>query len=136
MKYLGIDYGAKRVGFALSDASLSFAMPHSVFTNFSNFEDVVAEAERISKEEKIDEIVVGESKDFGGKDNAIMDEVKPFVKNLEERLKIPVHLHPEFMSSMEADQIQGKTEMRDASAAAIILKSYLDTKKSKMESKS
>ena len=135
MKYLGIDYGAKRVGFATSDPTESFAFPLSVFSEFDRLEDVTSEVVNICKKEKIDEIVIGESKDFSGNENKIMEEVKPLVKELKEKLKIPVHLHPEFLTSMEADQIQGKTSMRDASAAAIILKSYLDTINNKNNNK-
>jgi putative Holliday junction resolvase len=128
MKYLGIDYGQKRIGFALSDPQESFAMPLSVFSHFVYMEDVAEEVEKICTRESVDEIVIGESKDFSGKENKIMNEVHNLKEELEARLKIPVHLHPEFMTSMEADRIQGKTEMRDASAAALILKSYLDVK--------
>ncbi len=133
MKYLGIDYGVKRVGFAVSDPSESFALPLQVFSLHLSMKDVADEAERICKTENIDEIVVGESKDFSGKDNKIMEEIKLFKKEIEERLKIPVHFHPEFLTSMEADQLQGKSKMRDASAAALILKSYLDTKHNKVK---
>ena len=71
-------------------------------------------------------VVVGESLNFEQKENTIMQEVKPFVEKLKTSLGLPVHMHPEFMTSQEAEQIQGKNEMHDASAAALILKSYLD----------
>ena len=131
MKYLGIDYGAKRVGFAVSDPTESFAFPLSVFSDFDSMKSVADEIERVVKKEGIDEIVMGESKDFSGQENKIMKEIKLLVKELEDRVKIPLHLHPEFLTSMEADQIQGNNKMHDASAAALILKSYLDTKNNK-----
>lgn len=123
MKYLGIDYGAKRVGVAVSDQSESFAMPVSVL---SNSENLLSKIEKICMEQKVDSIVVGESKDFSQKENDIMEEIKIFVKSLEEKIDLPVQMHPEFLTSLEAEQIQGKNDMHDASAAAIILKSYLD----------
>ena len=61
--------------------------------------------------------------------NEIMKKISPFVKDLEEKLGLPVHMHPEFLTSMEAERLQGKNDMHDASAAALILKSYLDTNK-------
>ncbi len=125
MRYLGIDYGTKRVGVAVSDASGSFAMPLSVIFNS---EDLMDEIDYICTEQNIEEIVVGDSKDYSGKENEIMKEITPFVKNLEEKTNLPVRLHPEFLTSREAEQIQGKNEMHDASAAALILKSYLDVK--------
>ena len=121
MKYLGVDYGSKRVGLAVSDFSESFAMPLKVISDFASLEDLLDEVERICKDEDIDEIVVGESKDFSQKDNKIMKEIKLFAKKLKEKLKI--------LTSQEAKRLQGKNEMHDASAAALILKSYLETNK-------
>ena len=57
-----------------------------------------------------------------------MKEIIPFVEILKSRLNLPVHMHPEFLTSQEAERLQGKNDMHDASAAAIILKSYLDLK--------
>ena len=127
MRYLGIDYGAKRVGLAVSDDSESFALPLSVIPNS---EDLLNEIVKICKEQNVGTVVVGESKDFSGEVNNIMKEIAPFVKSLEEKLDLPVHMHPEFLTSKEAEQLQGKNDMLDASAAALILKSYLDTKSS------
>ncbi len=123
MRYLGIDYGEKRVGVALSDPSKTFATPLSVIRNGS---DLLVEIQNICKNNDVEAIVVGESKNFALRDNYIMKEIRPFVERLKNELKIPVHLHPEFMTSVEAEHIQGKNEMHDASAAALILRSYLD----------
>src|SRR4051812_10488030 len=113
MKYLGIDYGSKRVGLALSDSGESFALPHKVITDFTDFKEVAGEVEKVCKAQKIVEIVVGESKDYKGEENQIMKDVKLFVEELRKRLNIPVHLHPEFLTSLEAEQIQGKNNMTD-----------------------
>lgn len=123
MRYLGIDFGSKRVGVAVSDESNSFAFPVTVL---ANSERLVEEIQKLCVEHRAAEIVVGESRDFSQVDNDIMKEIRPFVKKMEE-LGFVVHMHPEFMSSLEAKQLQGKNTMTDASAAAIILKSYLDT---------
>ena len=45
---------------------------------------------------------------------------------LEGELEIPVYLEPEFYTSAEAERVQGKSALTDASAAALILKSYLE----------
>ncbi len=124
MRYLGVDYGAKRVGIAVSDESHIFAFPLIVLENTS---DIISKLKQICLEHEIGEVIVGESKDFSQKENEIMEEVLPFVQKLGEELGIPVHMHPEFMTSIEAERLQGKNEMHDASAAALILKSYLDT---------
>ncbi|HEY4505113.1 MAG TPA: Holliday junction resolvase RuvX [Candidatus Paceibacterota bacterium] len=125
MRYLGIDYGAKRVGVAVSDDRGDFSYPLTVLDNPKN---LILEIKKICEENNIGEIVVGESRDFSQKENDIMSEIKPFVKSLEENLGLPVHMHPEFMTSQEAERLQGKNLMHDASAAALILKHFLDSK--------
>ncbi len=128
MRYLGIDYGSKRVGVSVSDESASFAFPLVVLTNS---ESLIRDISGLCIEHDIGEIVVGESRDFAQKENEIMKEILPFVEKLKKEVGLPVHMHPEFMTSSEAEHVQGKNAMHDASAAALILKSYLDTEKNK-----
>lgn len=127
MRYLGIDFGSKRIGLAISDESESFAMPLQVLENSDQAVSTICD---ICKDKNIGTVVVGESKNFEMKENEIMKEITPFVENLKKQSGLPVVFHPEFMTSAEAEQLQGKNNMLDASAAAIILKSYLDTKNS------
>jgi putative holliday junction resolvase len=127
MKYLGIDFGSKRIGLAVSDETGSFALPLRVLENTEN---LLQEISEICKQKNIDEIVIGESKNFEMEENEIMKEINLFVKKIKGELKLPIHMHPEFLSSAEAERLQGKNDMLDASAAAIILKSYLDTHRS------
>ncbi len=124
MKYLGIDYGEKRVGIAISDAEGKLAFPHKVLVNG---EKLIEEILKISKEQGIEKIIVGDSKDFKGENNKIMEKILPFVQNLKSKTNLEVLMHPEFLTSQEARRLQGKNDMLDASAAALILKSYLDT---------
>ena len=123
MKYLGIDFGGKRIGVAVSDEDGKMAFPHSVILNSKNTLD---EIEEIIEKEKIESIVIGESKDFKNMPNKIMVEIEKFKKELEEKTKLEVFYQAEFMTSAEAEHIQGKNDMHDASAATIILQSFLD----------
>lgn len=125
MKYLGIDYGKKRLGLAVGDEVHGFAFPLSVIDNTDN---LINDLINICNENNIDEVVVGESKNFNQEENDIMKEVNPFINKLKEAVNKPVHLHPEFLTSMEAERLQGSNIMNDASAASLILKSYLDLK--------
>ena len=133
MKYLGIDFGEKRVGIAVSDEEGKLAFPHDVLENKENLLDEIL---KIIEKEKIGEIVMGESKNFKNEPNKIMQEIEKFKQILEDlpaqagKTKLKVNLEPEFMTSAQAEQIQGKNEMHDASAAAIILQSFLDRKSS------
>ena len=128
MRTLGIDFGSKRVGIALSDESGDFALPYGVI---ENNEHLIREIRELCTINNVGEVVVGDSKDFNGEDNTIMGEITPFVEKLKEVLGIPVELHPEFLTSSQAERLQGKNDMLDASAAAIILSSYLELKKNK-----
>ncbi len=128
MRTLGIDFGSKRVGIALSDESGDFALPYGVI---ENNEHLIREIRELCTINNVGEVVVGDSKDFKGEDNTIMEQVIPFVEKLKEVLALPVELHPEFMTSNQAERLQGKNDMLDASAAALILSSYLELKKHK-----
>lgn len=123
MKLMSLDFGHKRVGVASTDESGTFALPRMVLPNDSDLlEKVVA----IKEEEGAEKIIMGQSNNFQGEPNAIMEEVLKFKSELESQ-GVEVVLHPEVLTTMEARQIQGQTDMTDASAAALILKSYLDS---------
>ncbi len=122
-RYLGIDYGSKRVGIAVSDETNGFALPLVVLDNNKKIVDALND---IICEKEITHIVLGESKNYKGEDNTIMEKVREFKETLENRFGKPVIFEPEFLSSHQAEQFQGKNAMHDASAAAIILQSYLE----------
>ncbi len=122
MRVLGIDYGSKRVGIALSDEGGEFAIPIIVL---KNSKDLLKEVIDIAKKNLVINIVIGESRNYKGEANKILNESLEFKKRLEDSGFI-VHLEPEFMTSMNAERFQGKIDMLDASAAALILQSYLD----------
>jgi putative Holliday junction resolvase len=126
MKIIGVDFGSKRVGIAIADTATGMAFPKTVIDNdkdfFENFRKIMAE-------EKADQIVLGESKDFEGKDNAIMGKINEFKKRVENDLGQNVNFQPEFMTSQQAGRLQGENEMLDASAACIILQAYMDKQK-------
>jgi putative holliday junction resolvase len=123
---MGIDFGSKRVGVALSDPEGSFSLPFGVF---ENNKDLIVKILDVCATNDVGEIVVGESKDYKGKNNPIMKKILAFKQELEQRGR-KVVFHPEFLTSAEAKRLQGKGEMLDASAAALILKSYMDRHRS------
>ena len=127
MRLLGIDYGSKRVGIAISDEMGEFAIPTIVFNNSKNLPKEIME---IAKKNNITEIVIGESKDYKGKPNPIYAESLSLKKDLVSNGFI-IHMEPEFMTSTNAERYQGKHDMLDASAAALILQSFLDKRKNK-----
>jgi putative Holliday junction resolvase len=127
MKYIGIDYGKKRVGIAVSDENGRFALPREVLANDGK---LVEKISILVKENDVTTIVVGDSKDYKGNDNLIMEKIAPFKKELE-AIGVEVIMEPEFMTSFAAQRFQGKNALHDASAAALILQSFLDREEQK-----
>lgn len=123
MRLIGIDYGEKRIGIASTDEMGDFALPRVVL---ENSRDVAEEIERLALDWKTEKIIIGESKDFKGEHNEIHPKALRLAEDLRQR-GLEVEFHPELLTSMEAERLQGKNDMLDASAAALILKSYIDT---------
>jgi len=123
MKIMAIDFGTKRVGIASTDESGRFALPRLVLPNTP---DLVEKVLEFKNQNEIERVVVGESKNLKGEPNSVMSEVNQLCEELRKR-GVDVVLHPEIFTTMEARQIQGNTSMTDASAAALILKNYLDS---------
>lgn len=128
-KYLGIDYGSKRVGVAISDDDGTLAFPRVVLENKKNLMEKIKE---ICEEEKVEGVVMGESFDSKGEPNPIMKDISVFKKHLEDEVFLPVYFEAEFMTSHHAaiggKKGEFKKEVLDASAAALILQRFLDKK--------
>ena len=126
MKYLGIDFGMKRVGTAVSNEEGTIAFPRATF---KNDESLVAEILNIVEAEKIDEIVIGDTKALSGEPNPIVSlSADLFIEELKESITIPITKAFEGWSSIEASRYAPKgKEHDDAAAAAIILQRYLDS---------
>ena len=127
MRYVGIDYGEKRIGIALSDAEGRFAFSKEVIQNVSNPTDAVV---AFCSKEGVSTVIVGESKNYKGENNSIMKRIVPIVESLK-NAGLSVVWEPEFMASKQAAYPQGAIKKLDASSAAIILQSYLDKKNSR-----
>lgn len=125
MKILGIDYGKKRIGVAVSDESRKFALPLVVV---KNSDLALKEIVEIARQHEAEEIVIGESRNYKQEPNPIFEEADAFKKELE-KAGLKVYLELEFMTTINAERLQGKNDMSDASAAALILQSYLDRDK-------
>ena len=140
MRFLGIDYGTKRIGLALSDENGTLAFPKEIVPNDS---ETFGKIREILKNENVGEIVIGESVDFSGKLNALSARIEEFIMELEEKFNLPVNKQKEFLTSVEArkggenkkilTQKQSHSRLKDkkrghidASAAALILQRYLD----------
>lgn len=126
MRLMGIDYGTKKVGIAFTDESGKMAFPHSVIPNTPKLLDTII---GFIQEKKVDEIVIGHSLDKEGRPNAVHAAVEGLMLDLTLTTGLPIHLQPEQYSTQAAIQLQGKNAQTDASAAALILDSFLTRKK-------
>lgn len=131
MKYLGIDYGAKRVGIAVSDAAGTIAFPR---TTFANNDQLLAQLREVIEKERVEILVVGDTRSHGGADNPVTSEAEAFVAMLEREIKLPVERVWEMWSSIEASRYapEGKAH-DDSAAAAVILQRYLDMRSDAVE---
>lgn len=125
MRYLGIDYGARRIGLALSDEKGEFAFPKETVPNDATSVDRIAQ---IAAREGVQKIVLGDARAMNGAENPITGEVEAFAKMLSGHSGLPLDLAREAWSSVEAARFAPKgKEHNDAAAAAIILQRYLDS---------
>ena len=132
MKFLGIDYGTKRVGAALSDDDGKIAFPYAVFANDKKLLESI---KKLCSDEGVGAVVVGESLDLQGRPNPVHTDAKSFAKDFAEATRLPIYWKSEFMTSHHAAIGNKKGEFKkgvvDASAAALILQRFLDKKNNK-----
>ncbi len=142
MKHLGIDYGTKHIGLAVSDETGTIAFPREVI---SNTHDALARIADLCIQEKIQKIIIGKSLDQVGNTNPIQIQIEQFAQKLGETTTLPIAFQNELHSSFESDNQfdfggfsrrnqenqKGKRPQvkDDAKAASIILQRYLDTNK-------
>ena len=134
MKILAIDYGQKRLGIAISDPLGIIAEPKPWVPNSPKvFENLL----HLIEENEIKEIVVGLPITLKGSSSAMTEEVEKFIKNLTEKVSVPVFSQDERLSTMESEKMlisadvsrKKRKDLRDSMAASIILQDYLERKK-------
>lgn len=143
MKYLGIDYGTKRIGLAFSDDRGSMAFPKSTLENSQN---IINDIINIVETDNIESIVIGKSLDQWGNTNKVQQQINNFINQLSVALpNIKIIEQDERGSSIAAAShlySKGnianakwtgkgnakKREHNDANAATVILQRFLDIK--------
>lgn len=138
---LGIDYGRRRIGLALSDASGTLASPLSVLARPAGDRETVrvvaAEVVRLAAEvDGLETVVVGWPRRLDGSPNEQTPVVEAFVGALAAAVPVPVVLQDERLSSHEAEarlavrekDWRRRKQVLDAAAAAVILQDYLDAR--------
>ena len=133
MRTLGIDYGDRRVGIAISDPLGSIALGVCTIS-VTGINDAVTKVSELCKEKDVSMIVVGLPLNMNGSRGEMVDRVEDFVSRLREATALPINMYDERLSSamvertlLDADMSRKKRKgVIDKLAAQAILQGYLD----------
>jgi putative Holliday junction resolvase len=137
---MGIDYGEKRIGLALSDPTLTIAQPYQTI-HFVSTKILLKEIGELVDEFQIDKIILGLPLTMKGSDSKKTMEVRKFGEKIKQRFNVPVIYVDERLTTVRAHQIlnelgkqPSKTRQSvDQLAAQQILQTYLDKEKKQDE---
>lgn len=142
MRVIGLDFGTKTVGVALSDETHIIAQPLVTIErkHATKLRQTYAQIERIIDEQDVGIIVLGFPKNMNNTEGERAEATKRFMDDLERRTGLPVILVDERLTTVEADRILDEIGVAasarkahiDKMAAAIILQNYLDREKIKI----
>ena len=124
MKYLGIDYGMKRIGIAVSDEGGDIAFPREILKVRRN--DAVDQIVALIAKERISRVVVGMPLTLQGRAGMQAMATKRFISILMRCVTVPVVTENEVLTTKIARGSPGARQRVDASAAALLLQSYID----------
>lgn len=135
-RILGIDYGERRIGLALSDPTATIAQPLPTLTRRRGKRPPVQAVADIVHEHQATEAVIGLPLTLEGEESEWTAEVRAFGESLAERAGIPVQYLDERLTSVRAERAVRGSGLRrsqreekgrvDAAAATLILQTYLD----------
>ncbi len=132
-RLIGVDMGSKRVGLSISDENRKIATPLKTI-NYENIQILVDELEKTINENNVHAIIIGNPKNMDGSEGSSSQSVKDKVKLISEKIKIPVFLWDERLSTIGAFNLSSQLDVNvtkrlkniDENAAAFILQGVLD----------
>jgi putative holliday junction resolvase len=140
VRVLGIDYGQRRIGLALSDATGLLASPWKTVVRGSDARQAAAAIAREvsvlrAESDGLGTIVVGWPRRLSGERSEQTQAVETFVEHLRRLIDVPIVFEDERLTSWEADTLLAAREkdwrkrkpLLDAMAAAVILQNHLDS---------
>ncbi len=134
MRIMGLDYGSRRIGVALSDELGLTAQPLATIECRNRGDDMEAIA-RLVAAHGVEKIVLGYPIRLDGTEGIQCEKVNRFARRLEARFRLPVVKWDEALSTRTAEEILAASHVRrekrkkvvDRLAAGIILQGYLDS---------
>lgn len=135
MRILGLDYGEKRIGVAMSD-ELGITAQGLTTIHRRNRKKDLEEVAAIAKEYGVEKIVMGYPLMLDGSEGIQCDKVKSFARQLELLLSVPIVFQDETLTTKAAEEILREANVKrekrklvvDKVAAGMILQSYLDSR--------
>ncbi len=135
-RILGVDYGERRIGLAVSDPSGIIAQPLPTLSRRAGKRPPVQAIVDLAREWQVESLVVGLPLTLEGEESAWTRETRAFGEKLSERAGLPVHFLDERMTSVRAEHAVRALGLRrseredkrrvDAAAAVLILQAFLD----------
>ena len=140
MRILGIDYGTKRLGLAMSDEDEILASPLPVRTRTTLPDDLKFIANLVD-DRKVGTIVLGLPLNMNGSQGEMARAVQEFADELRSKCNVPVVLFDERLTTSEAERVlvqadisrKKRKTLRDGLAAVLILQGYLDAQRSNID---
>ncbi len=130
MRYLGIDFGEKRIGVAVSDDQARLAVPVGVVHRHNDY-DSIGELREMALERDVGALVVGRPTRLDGRPGSLAKRVGRFAERLSAACRLPLFFIDETLTSVEAehrsrDRVAPRDQPVDAVAARILLQDWLD----------
>ncbi len=132
-RLIGVDMGSKRVGLSISDENRKIAVPLKT-VNYENIQILADELKKIANENNVHAIIFGNPKNMDGTEGSSSQSVKDKVKLISEKIKIPVFLWDERLSTVGSFNISSQLDINvtkrvkniDENAATFVLQGVLD----------
>ena len=132
-KYIGIDYGQKKIGLSVTDDNKVFAFPLETVKNIDFFDFIFD----FTKENNVEKFIVGKPIRMSGENSEIESEIIKFIKKLEKKFpNIPIVRFDErftskiatksILSSGAKKKLRSNKEIVDKISATIILRDFLE----------
>lgn len=138
MRIMGLDFGSKTVGVAVSDSLLLTAQGLEIIRRKeeNKLRQTLARIEELIQEYEVEEIVLGFPKNMNASEGVRVELTNEFKDKLERRTGLPVVMWDERLTTVAADKIMMESGIRrehrkeyvDKIAATLILQGYLDRK--------
>lgn len=137
MRIMGLDYGAKTVGVAVSDELLLTAQPLETIRREreTKLRQTLARIEALMAEYEVEKVVIGLPKKLNNEEGDRCEKTREFADMVERRSGLEVILWDERLTTVSADAVlaeggvakKNRKEYIDKVAASLILKNYLDS---------